>query len=244
MRTVQNWLKRIWIVVNLILTGNWQELLIGIGAYLDKKLLRLRGLDFGRVSLDQLGLSPEHSVEHAVSAGRPLKTALHLLNIGPTDTIIDMGCGKGGAMFVMTQFPFARVAGLDISEDLLQIARRNFTRLGIDRIKLFCEDAEKFTNLDDYNYIYFFNPFPCTVMQSVMAHICDSLIRVPRRLTIIYMNPRCEDVILSSGTFVKTHELFPATYGIHIYVHSEQDLVIVKKHSPLRHRIFQISQPN
>jgi cyclopropane fatty-acyl-phospholipid synthase-like methyltransferase len=50
---------------------------------------------------------------------------LNDLNITANDSIIDIGCGKGSAMLSMLGFPFARVDGVELSQQIGSIAIRN-----------------------------------------------------------------------------------------------------------------------
>ncbi len=54
----------------------------------------------------------------------------------------------------MSKYPFHYVDGLEISDSLIDIAKKNFRKLNIDKIRLFCSDAATFTDLNQYNYIY------------------------------------------------------------------------------------------
>ncbi len=38
---------------------------------------------------------------------------------------VDLGCGKGRATLVATEFPFAQIVGVELSSDLAKVARRN-----------------------------------------------------------------------------------------------------------------------
>lgn len=58
------------------------------------------------------------------------------LEIDPTDTVIDVGCGSGVLSFVAARLGAARVIGCDISEEAIDVARRNSLRLGLaDRVE-------------------------------------------------------------------------------------------------------------
>jgi hypothetical protein len=67
-------------------------------------------------------------------------------------------------------------------------------------------DAAEFTDLDEYSYFYFFNPFPGAVMSAVVGNIGMSLLRKPRRAIIVYFNPEFHDAVVNGSPFVKTRE--------------------------------------
>jgi SAM-dependent methyltransferase len=64
------------------------------------------------------------------------RTIAEALEIEPTDTVIDVGCGSGVLSFVSARLGAARVVGCDISEEAIEVARRNAQRLGVaDRVE-------------------------------------------------------------------------------------------------------------
>jgi hypothetical protein len=64
------------------------------------------------------------------------RTIAEALEIEPGDTVIDVGCGSGVLSFVSARLGAARVIGCDISEEAVDVARRNAVRLGVaDRVE-------------------------------------------------------------------------------------------------------------
>jgi SAM-dependent methyltransferase len=64
------------------------------------------------------------------------RTIAEALEIEPTDTVIDVGCGSGVLSLVSARLGAARVVGCDISEEAVVVARRNAERLGVaDRVE-------------------------------------------------------------------------------------------------------------
>ncbi len=58
------------------------------------------------------------------------------LEIGPDDTVIDVGCGSGVLSFVAARLGARRVIGTDLSEHAIDVARENAVTLGLgDRIE-------------------------------------------------------------------------------------------------------------
>ena len=118
--------------------------------------------------------------------------------------------------------------GLDLSPELIKTAGRNLSRVRLrGRSRLFCTDAASFTELDEYTHIYFFHPFPCHVMKTVMENISASLNRSPRDLTIVYNRPVCSGEILAGGEFaIVSEHHFPDKAPVIVYAHR------VKKQAP------------
>jgi SAM-dependent methyltransferase len=176
-----------------------------------------RRIDLGNVGVDDLKLSAENSHDYADSGGAELEKVLDSFKITSQDAIIDFGCGKGGALITLARYPFSKITGVEISPKLIDIARRNLHKLWIHNVNIECCDATEFTDLDDYNYFYFFSPFPCPVMQSVIGNIEKSLLCRPRKATIIYLNPECHDAVVTDKVFVKQAEFDHPTLRYYLY---------------------------
>jgi len=136
---------------------------------------------------------------HANSGGPLLEEVLKSLPIRETDAAIDLGCGKGGAILTMAKYPFCRVDGVDLSEPVIRIAQNNLRRMRISKATIYPADASSFRDLDRYNYVYLYHPFPAVVMADVMRNIVDSLKRTPRKMTLIYRNPVFHSLVLEWG---------------------------------------------
>lgn len=106
-------------------------------------------------------------------------------------------------MNIMLEFPFARVDGVELAESTAEVARSNFRKLRVpaDRWRIFTADAAEFSALDDYNYVYFYNPFASEVMEMFIAQLAASVRRTPRVVTLIYDHPVCHQAIVASGAF-------------------------------------------
>lgn len=185
--------------------------------------MKCRGLDLGWQGVRDSGLSEERSHWHSNSGGPDLDALLKHLPILRADTALDIGCGKGGAILTLAQYPFGRVDGVEISPDLARIARRNLSRMRITNSTIFCSDAAEFTDLDAYNHFYMYNPFPDVVMQAVMNNIRSSLARRQRRATLIYKNPVFEPTVLASGfrKVSETRRIHPDYPPFSVYVATE-----------------------
>ena len=166
------------------------------------KLGRFLGLDFnGTILQEDLG-TDKNRCNAYTPANPAVKKVLKELPISKNDSILDVGCGKGKAISYMLSFPFQKADGLDISEKLIKVAEKNFSILRKrHRVNLHICDARNFNGFDNYNYIFFYNPFPRLVMEVVKEHILESLKRFPREMTVIYENPVDRD-LFESGEFM------------------------------------------
>ncbi len=170
---------------------------------------RFCGADFGIVSTHDLALDPNRANYHKDGGGPLLRELLNQLQIKDTDAVLDLGSGKGGAMATLARYPFHAVHGVELSSELVDTARKNFEKLGLLKCAVFQGDAATFTELDNYTYIFMYNPFPEVVLKEVLANFEDSLRRKPRKIQLVYSNPLHEQAVLAMGSFEKTLEYEP-----------------------------------
>ncbi len=195
----------------LLCKGEWREFLIRL-----------------RISLGQIDLKddPSETVTdrthyYADSGGLAFDKIMVNFEITPGDAIVDFGCGKGGILISLSKYPFLKITGVEIAPDLVEIAKNNIRKLNLKNVEIECCDATEFEQLNEYNYFYFFDPFPCKVMQDVINNIEKSILEHPRKTTIIYLNPGCHEVVESGTIFTKTNELPHFEHKCFIYENNE-----------------------
>jgi SAM-dependent methyltransferase len=192
------------------------DLLLAIPCY--RMTRRLRGLDLGIAYLGELGLDSARAHYYKDGGGPLLNDLVKKLDIKESDAALDYGSGKAGAMITLARFPFRKVDGVEISPQLVAVAERNLAKLKIAKSRVFLADAADFTDLDDYNYIFLYNPFPAVVLKQVLDNLAASLQRNPRTLRLVYNLPADEETVLDAGIFKKTfvYQPYPG-YDIIIY---------------------------
>jgi hypothetical protein len=130
-----------------------------------------------------------------------LKKIMNCLDIKSSDKLLDYGSGKGAAMLFFSQYPFGEIAGVEYDEALHETAVENFQKKGLTHLVSHNGNATLFTDIDNYNYFFFFNPFLNEVMESTIEQIRQSLIRNPRKITILYQNPQERNLFANSKLF-------------------------------------------
>ena len=196
--------------LSLLCRGEWREFVFRVRVY--------RGeIDLRNASTDDLGLSADRSHEYSNSGGLHLDKVLRALKITPGDSIVDFGSGKGGALITFAKYPFAKITGVELSPELVAIAKKNLRKLDIGNVNMATGDAADFTDLDGYNYFYFFSPFPAPIMRAVIKNIASSLAGKPRKLTIIYFNPEHHESVVTGSPFVKIKEFHHHQLSYYIY---------------------------
>lgn len=192
----------------LLCKGEWHEFLV-----------RLR-ISLGHIDLkhDFSETVTERTHYYADSGGLEFDKIMAHFSITNNDAIVDFGCGKGGILISLSKYPFSKITGVEIASDLVEIAKNNIRKLNIKNVNVICSDAAEFKQLNEYNYFYFFDPFPCNVMEEVMSNIEKSISEHPRKVTIIYLNPLCHELIESGNIFTRTKELPHFEHKCFVYV--------------------------
>lgn len=157
------------------------------------------------VDLADLGLSDPHRVNYEPSGWLDLRRILWREEIGPEDVFLDLGSGKGRAVLLAARHPFGRVIGVELSDRLNAIARRN---LAARRHRLRCRDVELVTAdvvdyriPDDVSVVYIFNAFGGPVFDAVIEQLVASVDRHPRTVRLIYQNAREHERLMRTGRF-------------------------------------------
>lgn len=81
---------------------------------------------------DLLDRLPPGMWESFTGAGNPQP----FVDVQPGETVLDLGCGAGLDLFLYSQKagPSGRLYGLDLSEAMIEKARRNFSALGVSHV--------------------------------------------------------------------------------------------------------------
>jgi SAM-dependent methyltransferase len=122
------------------------------------------------------------------------RRVLNDLAIDANDVFVDYGCGKGRVLILASAYRFAGIIGVEISEVLAAAARVNVDRaLRADahaRIAIVNCNARDFAVPHDASVLYFYNPFHGDILRAVFERVRRSLHENPRRLYVIFNNPR------------------------------------------------------
>jgi hypothetical protein len=158
----------------------------------------------GIITPEELGFSSEHRVRYQASHWFTLRRILPLSEVAPDDIFVEFGSGMGRVLYqAAVRYPFRRIEGIELSPKLMKVAKHN---LDTNRHKFRCQDirlvtcdALDYEIPDDLTIAYFYNPFCGPIFQDVVDRLVASVVRTPRRLRLIYLNPVEEDMLLRSG---------------------------------------------
>ena len=130
------------------------------------------------------------------------------------DSIFDFGCGKGAALVCFLDYGFVHGGGIEYEPQLYSTLVDNMKRLDIPEDQMECiqgDAAQLETELDKYNWFYFWAPFGEQTFEIVIAHIEESIERKKRKVTIIYNNPQCHRLFEECKSFRLVNQFTIAT---------------------------------
>jgi SAM-dependent methyltransferase len=160
-----------------------------------------------KADLGVVGGSADHACPYEATDTTVLPRLLSLLSIRHADyTFVDLGAGKGQALFLAAEFPFKRIVGVELSPALSAIALQNSRTFrsktqACTSIAVTCGDAADFVFPADPLVVYLFNPFDAIVLARVMSRLVESIDEHPRDVWLVYHHPRHRDVVEASGAF-------------------------------------------
>jgi SAM-dependent methyltransferase len=103
-------------------------------------------------------------------------------------TFVDLGCGKGRALMVASQFPFRHLLGVELATDLCRAAWANVAtkQEWASRITVLNQDATTVTYPDGPLLVFLFHPFLAPVLRRVLDNLERQLRRSPRETYLLY----------------------------------------------------------
>ena len=175
------------------LANRLRRYLLFLGEYLFME--RPRGLDFTMrdTRLYQQSAGKYHG--YSKTDEKHLQEIFRTLDFSRCRKLLDVGCGKGVVLKEAAKFPFERIAGIELQEELVRTAGKNFRILGLEkRISYMQADALDFDGYGEFDVFFFFNPFSEEVFGRVIDRILESR-KSDGPLTFIYHNPRYLDAL-------------------------------------------------
>jgi len=181
---------------------------------------QLRMFSLG-IDLEYRKSNAENMTCHQSSGGPILNKIISKIEIQQTDSIIDIGSGKGGAIITFLQYPFEKIDGIEIDKELCEISIRNISKIPHKNIKIYHCDARIFNKYNNYNFFYIFNSFPKEVMFDVLERISESLTTNPRKIVLIYNNPLFHDMVIKNKMFIKYIDPNIPSIAVKIYTNDK-----------------------
>lgn len=115
-------------------------------------------------------------------------------------TFVDLGCGKGRAVMMASEFPFLEVIGVELNPGLASTAEQNLTlwtqtNSASAPMRILHQDATEFLFPQGPCLLYLFNPFALPVVQRLIDSIEAQFAARPGMLDLIYFNPESGDLL-------------------------------------------------
>ncbi len=138
-------------------------------------------------------------------------------------TFIDMGSGKGRALLIASEFPFTKIVGIELSQQLHDIAEENVKRYRpasqqCDAFELHCMDALEYAYEEEPFVLFLFDPFGREILQKIIANLEASLKERPRKAYVVYVYPQYEDLFQNSSVLRRVIETRPSWQPWNQYV--------------------------
>jgi SAM-dependent methyltransferase len=144
--------------------------------------------------------SDAHTTGYAGCQPSCVREALRTIPELERRTFVDLGCGKGRALVLASEFPFRRIAGVEISREMAAQARRNAAAVQAKhpdrpRIDVAQGDAMLFPFPEGDLVVFLFHPFHRELVSVILARLEDAANRTSREIFVVYENPVYSDTI-------------------------------------------------
>jgi Predicted O-methyltransferase len=115
-------------------------------------------------------------------------------------TFVDLGSGKGRTLLMASDYPFRRIVGVELIEELHRVAQQNISNYRnpaqrCRQIASVCTDARECDFPGEPLVLYLFNPLPEPALVEVLERLEKSMAENPRPLWIAYHNPQLERIL-------------------------------------------------
>ncbi len=121
-------------------------------------------------------------------------------------SFIDLGCGKGRAVLMASEFGFREVVGVELHAALAKTAEANiamWTAAGraVCPVRIVCQDATEFVFPQGASLVYLFHPFTAPVFKRLIERLEVDFAQRPGMLDLIYFNPEAGELLEAHGGF-------------------------------------------
>jgi len=175
----------------------------------------------GSVEPSDLGIANDEARGHAIRyLPSPLRVTSWMLDRIGVDhreyTFVDLGCGKGRVLLIAAERPFRKIVGVEISDDLAAIARRNAKRYKPSSEQVRAITVEN-TDVRDFEMpagnllIHMYHPFDPAISAAVFERLSASQQNPPRRVVVAYLT-YTHSVPAVAEMFAKFNWLRPLRY--------------------------------
>jgi len=124
-------------------------------------------------------------------------------------TFVDLGSGKGRTLLMASEYPFRRIVGVEILQELHRAAEENIlsyqsTTQQCTQVESVCADACEVELPEGPLLLYLFNPLPEAGLKRMLENLEALLLRHPRPVYVLYQNPLLERALEESSSLKRT----------------------------------------
>ena len=176
-------------------------------------------LDTHQYALDGIRKYEAIYGRHFVSPGGEscARECISRLALKPGDAVLDVGSGLGGSAFLMARECGARVHGIDLSANMVALAKKKCRDEGLEALVTFAEgDCLDLTDSCSYQAVY---------SRDVILHIEDKprLIAILREALVPGGRLLFTDYCRGEGRSSDAFEAYVAERGYHLYTVADYD---------------------
>jgi SAM-dependent methyltransferase len=157
----------------------------------------------------------------------------HVLDrLAPTGNFVDIGCGKGRALIIAAEYPFARIVGIELNAEIAAVARANARRMARRHpertaIDVRVGDASIPDLPDGDTIVFLYHPFGEPLVRRLRDHLAAAA-RPGRSFTVIYENPVHGAVFDAHPDFVRHYAaMLPCEDNERAFAFDAEEAVIV-----------------
>jgi SAM-dependent methyltransferase len=119
----------------------------------------------------------------------------------------DLGCGMGRALVVASEFPLRELIGVELSEHLCAIARKNAAKIAANYpartpIQIQCADAGEVRFQGKKLVVFFYHSFGRATLAPIIARL-EAAARQGHSIYLIFENPVNGDLVDDSAVFTR-----------------------------------------
>ena len=165
----------------------------------------------GFIEPEELGIQNPDARAYAALGYEHLRRVLPEIPFPDSQVVfLDYGAGKGRALVCAAARPFRKVIGVEISAELVAIARQNLAQMKhrrVGQVEVHHSDAAAFPVPEDVNVFFLFNSFVGRTLAEVVGRMRQSYVSHPRDVFVIAYNHAEFDQCVPSGAWLrKVHE--------------------------------------
>jgi SAM-dependent methyltransferase len=153
------------------------------------------------VEQDDLQISNEVAKKNAVYyVAAPVKLERYIIGGLPVDysqyDFVDIGSGKGRVLMIASDFAFRSIAGVEISQKLCELARKNLAIYRAHRRSakpashesgIHCLDARDFVIRNENTVFHFYHPFGEDILRTILSNIRSTFQNSSKKVFIVYI---------------------------------------------------------